>query len=278
MFDPNNLFRPITSTPGESSEQYVEVVPCDVLRPYIRCFWGTPRPYINAAPLRETHVPRVVIPDACMDIIFTVDYLSNEINGQFCGINDAPFVAVNKEAIESVFGIRFHSWAVHLFVDNGLQNVCNTHTDIDVYFPGLKNSLKDGLFHYPCITDRIPHVEQYLMSRLGNRFQGNNTVLEAVYYILKKSGVVSISELLGHVDVHQRQLERVFSEYIGVPPKKMADLVRYQNVWRDVFYGRTGASHDIVYDYGYYDQAHLLHDFKRYHGMTPLEALEYASA
>lgn len=34
-------YNPITATPFQCTEEYMEFVPCDALKPYIRCFWGS---------------------------------------------------------------------------------------------------------------------------------------------------------------------------------------------------------------------------------------------
>lgn len=36
----NDIYRPITATPFRQNEEHVEVIPCEALRPFIRCFWG----------------------------------------------------------------------------------------------------------------------------------------------------------------------------------------------------------------------------------------------
>ena len=63
------LYHPITGTPFQSDETYREVTPCAALAPYIRCFWGSEHPL-----LARPHEGGIVIPDTCMDIIFTLDY------------------------------------------------------------------------------------------------------------------------------------------------------------------------------------------------------------
>jgi len=274
MFDLSTLFKPLMSTPNASPEKYVEIQPCDALKPYINCFWGTPKPYTN----KFTVPPTVVIPDACMDIIFHINYSTDESTSMFIGIQDGFFLSGlgHEIGMISTFGIRFYFWAVHLFVENELHDVSNVTIDVEQYFPNFKKSLENTFIYHPRIENRIPHVEHYLLNKLHYRLRENKDVLNAVSCILKAKGVISIPKVCDYVCISQRQLERVFSKYIGMAPKKVIDLVRYQNVWRDVFLGETSDLRDIVYDYGYSDQPHLLKDFKKHHGMTPKEAFNFA--
>ena len=275
MIEPNTLFKPITATPNRNSVDYVEIEPCDALKPYIRCFWGTP--CLSHASAEKDSSPGVVIPDTCMDIIFTFDYVTNMVSCKFCGINDTSFLTESSTGLKSIFGVRFYFWAVHLFVNRGLNDVCNTITDVERYFPDYKNNLEGVLIHYSRIVDRIPHAEDYLLKKLNDNFHPNNNILNAVFSIVNLKGVVSVPQVCKYSGISKRKLERIFSEYIGVSPKKAADLVRYQCVWRDIFFTISPDYHDIVYQYGYTDQAHLLNNFRKYHGMSPNKALTLAN-
>ncbi len=84
--------------------------------------------------------------------------------------------------------------------------------------------------------------------------------------------VESVAEQLG---VTARHLRRAFHEHIGVGPKEFARTVRLQRAVRmaetSAGPGR-GASVDwsrIATDAGYYDQAHLIADFRELLGLTP---------
>lgn len=91
MYNLVNQFKPIIAKPKNTME-YVEFSPCHLLKPYIRCFWGSPQPVLKIK--KAAFIPRstIIIPDTCMDIIFEIDYHSNKINSVFCGINDAPCI------------------------------------------------------------------------------------------------------------------------------------------------------------------------------------------
>ena len=64
-----------------------------------------------------------------------------------------------------------------------------------------------------------------------------------------------------------RQLERLFHEYVGITPKKLGNLIRYQYLWRDIVSEPDFNILNGVHRYGYADQSHLLREFKKYHSM-----------
>ena len=92
-------------------------------------------------------------------------------------------------------------------------------------------------------------------------------VNHAMHIILMNKGTMEVSGLAKELFVSGRQLERLFHEYVGITPKKLGNLIRYQFLWRDIL---SEPDFDIlngVHKYGYTDQSHLLREFKRYHAM-----------
>lgn len=57
-------YRPLTATPYQRSETYVEIEPCAALKPCIRCFWGSKDIYWQEAGVEERSVvvPQSIIP------------------------------------------------------------------------------------------------------------------------------------------------------------------------------------------------------------------------
>ena len=92
--------------------------------------------------------------------------------------------------------------------------------------------------------------------------------MDAVSEILAHRGALRMHELARDIHVSGRHLQRVFQENMGVSPKTFASLVRYQNLWRDILTRPDRQILDEVCLLQYTDQAHLMREFKRYHGMT----------
>ena len=75
-------------------------------------------------------------------------------------------------------------------------------------------------------------------------------------------------QLATDAGISSRQLERRFLREIGVGPKLLGRILRFQQVFRAV--ERLDARWaSIAVDCGYYDQAHLIRDFNQFAGQTP---------
>lgn len=275
MFKLNNIYRPITAQPFLYDEYYTEIQPCEALKPYICCFWGTRKPYSDITSIKIKD--KLVIPDTCMDIIFNINTDKNELDGFFAGLSDTTFIDKTKNVSSSMscFAIRFYCWAVLLFSDESMKHVLNSFVEVEDYFKNFKRDLHDILIRNQLFHDRADRVQQYLIKKINHDKQNNN-IMNSVYKILKSKGTANISELAGFTAVSQRQLERLFLENIGVSPKKFSGLVRYQYLWQDILYNTNLNIHDSVCKYGYTDQSHLLNDFKKYHTLSTADARIFA--
>lgn len=272
----HKIYHPITATPFKCTEEYMEFEPCDALKPYIRCFWGSRNVVMQEE--RQEDVIEIVTPDTCMDIIFTTDFTNNKIYSKFCGIDDRTIIMHEKneeKRTTCVFAIRFYAWGVPMFAEESMRNTKNNFFDADYHFPGIKREIEKRLFDVTDINQLIPIAENLLLKRFNERNK-NPIVFQAASKILENKGNLLMANLKQEVFIGIRQLERLFLEYVGVSPKNFASMVRYQYVWNDFLYNKNFNIADAVYKYGYSDQAHLCRDFKKYHSMSMSDARKYA--
>lgn len=270
------IYTPITAAPFAHHERHTEISPCSALKPYVRCFWGSEWPY--KAGENEVIPRNLVTPDTCMDIIFTVNETKNRIDSSFSGIDDRAFQAggrlMQKETV-STFAIRFYAWSAVLFSEDSLKHVRNTHMDAGQLFSRLKKDIGKRLFDAVTLRERIAIAEKYLLAHMRPGRE-NRLVMEGVSAIVRNRGQIKIAEAVREIHISSRQMERVFLENIGISPKKLASLVRYQYLWKDILYQDRFDIQDAVFKYGYTDQAHLLKDFKRFHTLSPGNARQLA--
>ena len=264
-------YRPITAAPFLRRGDYREIPPRGALKPYIRCFWGTPCPQVSS----ET-AGRLVIPDTCMDIIVRVRYSDHAITSDFCAIDEHTYQSggAESDAGLSTFGIRFFGWSAVLFSTEGFRHTKNRAFDPDEFFPGITAELTEIVRRFHTLPERARAAEKILLRRL-NLSRLNSDLMNAVSDMLLYQGRMKISEIARRNALSERNMERIFSENIGVSPKTLSNLIRYQFVWQEVARGSADIL-NMVEKYGYTDQAHLLNDFRFRHGMSPAQALQNA--
>ena len=271
-------YLPLTSAPWRQSDTYREILPkAPQLAGIIRCFWG------SAVPYRKTwQEPAVtlVIPDTCVDIIYEIDHTANTVTGRFCGINDASFKARDggeSGHLLSIFGIRFFSWEAAAFSEDSLKGTVNGCYDVRSRFCRLDRLLGQRLFETDSLEERSLLAEELLLGQVDSS-RRHRVVDQAVEQILFQKGALSADRLARECFISSRQLERLFHEYIGITPKKLCGLVRYQYLWNEVIRTPGFRMLDGVSKYGYTDQSHLMREFRRYHTMGIQQAVTYGKS
>lgn len=293
MLSLSEMYRPITSEPFSD----LEIEPCSALKPYVRCFWGTPDPaegFIEnsgdgipdggilgeisgrtSVGLSGVSAEKLIIPDTCMDIIFYHDPAENRIGSIFCAIDDRSYRtgAGSLSPSVSVFGIRFYAWTAALFAEDTLSGSKNGRFPAEAFFSGIKKELDPVIASERTILSRKAAAERVLLKHMRAQY-ADSGLMNAVYTMLDSGGSAKITDICGYACVSERKLERLFGDVMGVSPKTFSSLVRYQLVWQDTLRGANVL--DTVEKYGYSDQSHLLNDFKKRHLMYPKEAVNLA--
>jgi AraC-like DNA-binding protein len=85
---------------------------------------------------------------------------------------------------------------------------------------------------------------------------------------IETAGLIPVSGLAKRVNLSNRQLERRFLDAVGMTPKRFCRIRRFQRVLQAMEEPKTNWA-DAAVECGYYDQAHLIRDFRRFSGLTP---------
>jgi AraC-like DNA-binding protein len=89
---------------------------------------------------------------------------------------------------------------------------------------------------------------------------------------LLEAGEGRVEHVATELGVTSRHLRRAFKENVGVGPKEFARAARLQRAVRMAASSRDWGR--IATDAGYYDQAHLIADFRELVGLTPVDYVQ----
>lgn len=89
--------------------------------------------------------------------------------------------------------------------------------------------------------------------------------------ILQDTGIKTVDDLTRRAAMSQRSLQRLFSEYVGASPKWVIRRYRLHELIEQFNSGVKLQWAQLALDLGYFDQAHLINDFKSMVGFSPVE-------
>jgi AraC-like DNA-binding protein len=129
--------------------------------------------------------------------------------------------------------------------------------------------LAERLYETPGWTERLARLERVVARRMIEAPALPVELEWAWRQLLQSDGAVPIGPLAAELGWSRRRLATTFGREVGMPPKALARLLRFERAVRRL---RGGAGlADLALASGYYDQAHFNRDFKQFAGSTPTE-------
>ncbi len=184
------------------------------------------------------------------------------IGPQFSRVNIKVHLRLQAIRVDFVPGGLYRMLGVpmHELFDDGFDAV-------DFYGPKMKH-LNDQLQQISELEDGKNIVENFLLTE-ATRLKGKLPFDSALHILLNNNGNLPIEQTASLACLSLKQFERKCRERIGMNPKLFARILRFSKAYRlhEAFPRLSWI--DIAYKAGYYDQMHMIRDFKFFAGVNP---------
>jgi AraC-like DNA-binding protein len=254
--------------------RYRELRPRAPLHRFVECFWFV------SGDGRGAEI-QTIVPDGCPELIVHSGEAFRRWSGDRCERQPPAFLVgeltsalrVQPSVQVSTMGIRFRPSGLRAFLGAPQDELTDRTTPIDDLWGARGRELEARL--HECVSDaqRVRVAEAFLLDRLAAGPGPDLRVEAAVGQILAERGQTRLPALAATAGLSERQLERRFRTAVGLGPKGLARLVRFQEVYRRLGEDVPSDWVDIALGCGYFDQAHLLRDFRELAGSPPSRLL-----
>ncbi|MCY0993462.1 helix-turn-helix domain-containing protein [Nannocystis sp. ILAH1] len=129
------------------------------------------------------------------------------------------------------------------------------------------SELCDALLATRSLPEVLERVSSAIALRTSDSFETSSARLARRAVHLFEAGEARVERVAEQLGVTARHLRRTFTECVGIGPKDFARTVRLRRAVRMAATSKDWAR--IAADAGYYDQAHLITDFRELVGLTP---------
>lgn len=220
------------------------------------------------------------LPDGCQEIIFNVDtdVLRNNGKGYFAnppvelvGQMTRPYDIITQGK-QTFFGIKFYPHSFSLFTRQSIHDLRDQSIDARELLPAGFSRAVDQVLARPEFQYFVRVMEQYFRQALLGLDTFNRT-----YWLVDRSvrqiflgNASSIESLAKHLNVSERYLQLAFKTHVGLSPKQLWKMIRFQRVFQYLDDPGTPLA-DLALACDYYDQAHFTHSFKSLAGISPGE-------
>lgn len=141
----------------------------------------------------------------------------------------------------------------------------------EIIGPDIK-LLHEQLFEAGNLTEMATLLDKYLLYRLKKQKYAvyENGLTNAINFIVNNPGLTTVDKIAYNANVSIRNLERRFISEVGISPKHFCCVTRFSKALEMKLKNPGLDWTSIAYIHGYFDQMHLIKDFKKFSGKAPL--------
>ncbi len=250
-------------------EEFQVKKPSPLLAPYVKQYW-----FLKTSDLTQPN--QRIIPTGSTSIVFHRASLMLStsqgslqpqafISGQSVGYTDL----VQTGAVDMIC-VVFQPHGAKAFFSMPISEFHDATIAVNDMSDVALRELQDQLLYANSNQQCVNLIEEYLYQRLsinkGYNYQRMAAAIQAVTL-----GENSIDKLSQICCLSYKQFKRIFSEYVGANPKDFLRIIRFQRALYTLQCQPQISLAQLAYECGFYDQSHLIKEFKIFSGYTPSE-------
>ncbi len=210
----------------------------------------------------------VAIPDGTIDIIFHC--VSSKPQALIYGsVKKGTRVAFEKGTL--YFGARFYPGKANQLLNCPMDQF----TEKEVMLSDIRRNAK-GLAERICTAssfdERVRLFEEFHNSREEKK-ASPALVSIILDRINRNCGDIRIQDIATETGYSTRFINNVFKQHVGIAPKLFSRIVRFQLCLNSLRHQHKKDFADLALEFGYYDQAHFINEFKEFSLFTPTQAI-----
>lgn len=257
---------------------YEVTSPSSKLEPFVDCFW-----LLAAGKSTGEPEPEIVLPDGKTELIvhFGDNFLKQDpgtkqflvqarvlMSGQL-----TERIYLKPSGAIGVVSVRFKPAGAARFFGFAFDEYVDQVFDFSLVEKDIADMLHKTVADADGIPARIKVLEDFLLQRLEVASGEDIFVRQACNYLVQSEGQYSMGDLAKLIGYSERQLERKFKRQVGLSPKRLARILRFQKFIQLSQAEKKLTLTDAALACGYYDQSHFIKDFTAFSGLSPLSYL-----
>jgi AraC-like DNA-binding protein len=210
--------------------------------------------------------PRIVetLPHPNIHVVF------EKSDSKAWGVSTARFSRTLEDKSHA-FGIKFTPGGFFPFLRTSVSSLTNRSIALDQVFGNDAEALESLLVSSENEDEMMEAANTFLLARMPRPDAKVDLACHLVDRILRERDILTVDDLSGRAGISPRSLQRLFSQYVGVSPKWVIRRYRLHELLERMHSGERLNFAELALELGYFDQAHLINDFKSIVGYAPTE-------
>jgi AraC-like DNA-binding protein len=187
-------------------------------------------------------------------------------------------VVIDTRELTAVMGVRFRPGGAAPFLGVPADELTNTRVGLETFWGTAARGLREQLCIACTPKERFARLEQGLLARLRHRRDQHYAVSFALERFRGSHDTrTSVREVARETGLSQRRFIQVFTREIGLTPKLFCRIGRFRHALERLRAAAEPNWARLAADCGYYDQSHLVRDFRSFSDLSPTEFLRLRS-
>ncbi|MBN2215491.1 MAG: AraC family transcriptional regulator [Bacteroidales bacterium] len=219
------------------------------------------------------------IPNYCPFLILTIsdkaptfvfeDHIVPDVTEHIGGQIYSPIYMAKPGNFRVVVVLFQANGAYHLF-GTPQSEILNQFVTLQDLLDKKSSNLRQKI--HDCKTNNneiIRELNSFFLGFLKNSDIRKSYIDHVLSQITKKKDHFKIEIFCNDLNINPRSLRRDFRRQVGMPPKVFIRMLRLNMLHKYLLHYKNISIHDLVYQLGYFDQSHLINDFKKYAHYAP---------
>ncbi len=181
----------------------------------------------------------------------------------------SQFSVIDTATMITTLSICFKPGGARLFLPMPAAELANQVVDPSCLFGTAAGDLREQLQAARTNDERVRILERFLLVRACSQHAPHPAVRFALTSFQDGNARRSISEVTTQLGMSPKRFISLFEEAVGLTPKVFCRVRRFQEVLQRTTREQPVRWTDLALEAGYFDQAHFIHDFQAFAGLTP---------
>jgi AraC-like DNA-binding protein len=157
----------------------------------------------------------------------------------------------------------------HMLLGVAMDSLANRVIELEQILGRFAARLAEQLYETASWQARFDVLDAAIASRVAGAREPSPAISWAWRRLTETGGRLSIGALADEVGSSRQYLVTRFREEVGLPPKSLARILRFQRAIRLLESDDGARLTRVAHECGYHDQAHFNRDFREFAGSTP---------
>ena len=181
----------------------------------------------------------------------------------------SDYQVIDTAEQEYVAGVAFKPGGTVAFMRAPAHEACDADTPLELLWGRQRTAdLRDRLLELDDPNAQLDTIEHTLM-RLLQPTGMHPAIAFALASFNRAPLAANIGTVTDAIGLSAKRFIERFKGQVGLSPKRYCRIRRFQQVVARAHRGHPIDWAQVALDCGYYDQAHLIHEFRSFSGLTP---------